>query len=264
MHQPLRGKTVAVTGASRGLGKAIAERAAQEGANLILISRNEGKLAALKTEIENFYHVRAEYVALDVGKRDQIEEAFSRPPLRDAEIDVLVNNAGFGLFKSFEETPLEIAEAMFSVNVLGMMAMTKPVISKMKARGGGHIINIASQAGKISTPKSSVYSATKKAVLGFSDSLRMELAPYSIHVTTVNPGPIATGFFDFADESGEYLEKVGRWVLKPEEVAERIVKSMVKPVREINLPSLMNAGAKLYNLFPGLSEKLARPLFDKK
>ena len=102
----------------------------------------------------------------------------------------------------------------------------------------GHIINIASQAGKIATPKSSVYSATKHAVLGYTNSLRMELSDFQIKVTAVNPGPIGTDFFTIADESGTYAKSVQRYILKPEYVAKKVVDAMLTSTREINLPRL--------------------------
>ena len=134
----------------------------------------------------------------------------------------------------------------------------------MIERNTGHIINIASQAGKLATPKSSGYAATKHAVLGFTNSLRMELAKTNIFISAVNPGPIETNFFNTADKSGNYVKSVKKFMLKSDYVAEKIIQLMIHPKRELNLPRWMNLGSVLYNLFPSISEKLTGRLLDKK
>ncbi|RTR35461.1 SDR family NAD(P)-dependent oxidoreductase [Robertmurraya yapensis] len=134
----------------------------------------------------------------------------------------------------------------------------------MKTQRSGHIVNVASQAGKIATPKSSVYSATKHAVLGYTNSLRMEVTDSNIFMTTVNPGPIATNFFEIADEKGTYVKNVQRIMLKPDYVAEKIVSAMLTKRREINLPRWMNVGSVFYALFPNLFERFGKRSFNKK
>ncbi len=264
MKQGLKGKTVLITGASGGLGEQIAYQCAANGAGVILAARNLERLKEVQKNIRETYHAEAVVYQLDVGQhgevRDVVREIFSR----HKKVDCLVNNAGFGLFKTITDSTVEEAEQMFKVNVIGLIAMTKMVLPEMMKAGSGHIINIASQAGKIATPKSSIYAATKKAVLGFTDSLRMEVKDRGIYVTAVNPGPMATNFFEIADESGNYIKNVGRWVLRPERVAEKVVNKMFTPVREINLPRLMNAAALLYTLFPGFVEKVGKRAFYKK
>ena len=108
-------------------------------------------------------------------------------------IDILVNNAGFGIFKTFEDASMDEVKDMFQVNVFGLVACTKAVLPYMVNKNEGHIINIASLAGKLQ-PEISAYAATKHAVLGFTNSLRMELANTDIYVTAINPGPIDTNF----------------------------------------------------------------------
>jgi uncharacterized protein len=139
--------------------------------------------------------------------------------------------------------------------------MVLPIMLQQKS---GHIINIASQAGKIATPKSSVYAATKHAVLGYTNSLRMELSDQQIKVTAVNPGPIGTNFFTIADESGTYEKSVQRYMLKPEYVAKKVVDAMLTSTREINLPRWMNVGSILFVLFPHLFERVGKRVLNKK
>lgn len=265
LNTRLRNKTVLITGASGGLGERIARQCAENGANLILLARNFENLKKLKEELANYSSsIKIEIYQADVGDTAELKNIYEEMKLKDITIDVLVNNAGFGMFKTVLETSLEETKNMFQVNVLGLITMTKLVLPDMIQQGSGHIINIASQAGKISTPKSAVYSATKKAVLGFSDSLRMEVKNSDIYITTVNPGPIATNFFHIADESGDYLKNVERWVLKPDDVARKVVDKMFTNTREINLPKLMNAGSKMYMIFPGLVEFLGKKAFFSK
>ena len=128
----------------------------------------------------------------------------------------------------------------------------------------GHIINIASMAGKMATPKSTIYSATKFAVIGFSNALRLELKPFGIHVTTVNPGPIETNFFNIADPNGSYLDKIGAMVLQADDLAKEIVNTFGKNKREINRPRLMNTAAFFYQVFPTIGDYLAGGIFNKK
>ena len=117
-----------------------------------------------------------------------------------------MNNAGFGAFREAHEASMDEIKGMFDVNVVGLMACTSIVLPKMRERRFGHIINIASQAGKIATPKSSVLSATKHAVLGYTNSLRMELADFNVQVTSVNPGPIATNFLTLLMKKARMLK----------------------------------------------------------
>lgn len=175
-----------------------------------------------------------------------------------------MNNAGYGVFRAAHEAEMDQVKGMFNVNVIGLMACTSMVLPLMMKQKSGHIINIASQAGKIATPKSSAYSATKHAVLGYTNSLRMELSDLQIRVTAVNPGPIGTDFFTIADESGTYAKSVQRFMLKPEYVAKKVVDAMLTSTREINLPHWMNVGSILFALFPYAFERVGKKILNKK
>lgn len=260
----LQGKNVIITGASGGIGAEIARLCAERKANLVLLARSKDKLDALKLDLEQRFSVKVYVYQLDVADTDQVEYVFKDILERIGHVDVLVNNAGFGIFREAHAARLDEIKSMFDVNVVGLMAATLMVLPQMRERKSGHIINIASQAGKLATPKSSVYSATKHAVLGFSNSLRMELSDFHVFVTAVNPGPISTNFFEIADEKGTYVKSVQRFMLDPKFVARKIVDSMLTPTREINLPRWMNAGSVLYTLFPGMFERFGKRFFDRK
>lgn len=264
MMNRLQGKIIVITGASGGLGKEIAIQTAMQGASVVLLARSMDKLEALRLMLMKAYQIDAYAYQLDVANPIDVKEVFEQIASEVGEVDVLVNNAGYGIFKEAIEIDVREAKAMFDVNVLGLMACTSSVLPMMKRRKTGHIINIASQAGKMATPKSSLYSATKFAVLGYSNALRMELQNDHVFVTTVNPGPIATNFFDTADESGNYLKSIGKFILKPEVVAHKIVDAMFTSKREINLPGWMNLASKLYYLFPKTTELIGKRAFFKK
>jgi len=263
-NRSLSGKNILITGASSGIGELIAYQVAELGATPILLARNHERLAKVAEEIKQRYGIIPLYYRVDVSNIEEIQHVFAAIFETNTTVDILVNNAGFGVFDYLLEADLSEIDAMLKVNVLGLIACTKLILPQMVERNSGHIINIASQAGKIATPKSSVYSATKHAVLGFTNSLRMELADTNVAVTAVNPGPIRTRFFDIADKSGQYVKNVNRFMLEPEDVARKIVNIMLKPKRELNLPGWMNLGSVLYTLFPATFEKIGgKALFKK-
>ncbi|WP_462412119.1 SDR family NAD(P)-dependent oxidoreductase [Neobacillus sp. Marseille-QA0830] len=260
----LKGKNIVITGASGGIGAEIAKLCAANGANLVLMARSIDKLQQLERELEQKHGVNVDVFQLDVANTNHVREVFEQIFSAIGHIDILVNNAGFGVFREAHEARMDEIKGMFEVNVIGLMACTSMVLPHMRERRFGHIINIASQAGKIATPKSSVYSATKHAVLGYSNALRMEVDDFNIQVTTVNPGPIATNFFNIADEKGTYVKNVQRFMLQPEFVARKVVDSMLTKTREINLPRWMNMGSAIYVLFPRLFERIGKKVLNKK
>jgi len=262
----LLNQTVVVTGASSGIGKDVAINAAKCGANLILIARSEDKLLEVKNECirvgaENANH---EYLSVDMSDPEQITKAAKDIFEISEDVDVLVNAAGFGDFSNYLDTDFDKIEKMFRVNVLGLMLMTRLLASGMIDNGRGHIINIGSIAGKIPTPKSAAYSATKAAVIAFSDSLRLELRQLGVYVTTVNPGPVNTNFFNVADHSGNYLDSVKYFVLDPDKLAWEIVNTIGRPKREINRPRSMAMAAVLYKLAPSIGDYFAATLGNRK
>ena len=153
---------------------------------------------------------------------------------------------------------------MLQLNLNALIKITQHFVPRFIEAKSGVFVNIASQAGKSATVKSSVYSATKFGVLGYSNALRLELKPHGIHVMTVNPGPIATDFFDKAEPTGKYLEQLGSVVLDPVKVAGEVVKGIEREKREVNLPKSMNFASKLNVLFPKIGDKLLGSIFNKK
>jgi uncharacterized protein len=259
----LKDKNIIITGASGGIGAEMARLCAVDGANLVLLARSMDKLEALKAELEG-RGVKVIARSLDVSDTDAVQRVFGEVLAEIGHCDILVNNAGFGVFRHAHEADFAEIQSMFDVNVVGLMACTSMVLPGMREKRSGHIINIASQAGKIATPKSSVYSATKHAVLGYTNSLRMEVSDFGIFVTSVNPGPIATNFFNIADEQGTYVKNIKRFMLQPEYVAKQVVDRMMTRKREINLPRWMSAGSTIYALFPRAFELVGKRAFNQK
>lgn len=260
----LKNKVVVVTGGSVGLGEEICYEAAKQGAIVIVCARREEQIEKVREKCQQLSQQQSFAYPVDVSDVKSIQTLVTKIQLEVGRVDILVNNAGFGVFEDFLSFDLEQARQMFEVNFFGMLYLTQALAIDMVEQKQGHIINVASMAGKMATPKSTIYSATKFAVLGFSNALRLELKPYRVHVTTVNPGPIRTNFFDLADPSGEYLANLGCLVLDPRKLAKLIVQNMVHPKREINRPYAMSLAAHCYDLFPKIGDYLAGGLFNKK
>ena len=249
--------TILITGASGDLAQEMVKLLPQ--AQLILLGRNKEKLVQLYGN-----HPRAELIEIDITDVQSLEELVAELYQRYGKIDVLINNAGYGIFEDFDKLSDQDIHRMFEVNTFALMNLSRRLAVRMKESRKGHIINIVSMAGLIATAKSSLYSATKFAAIGFSNALRLELIPDGVYVTTVNPGPIRTAFFDQADPNGSYLKSVDRFLLEPDAVARKIVKTIGKNKRELNLPVLLNLAHKFYTLFPKLADKLAGGIFNYK
>jgi short-subunit dehydrogenase len=181
----VRRSAVVVTGASAGIGRAVAVRLARKGALVWAVARSEGALEELAGAEPNVVPFVAD-LASDAD-RAALVEAVGR-------VDVLVNNAGIGISGLVEGTPAEQVRHLFEVNVLGLIDLTQRVLPGMIERRHGHIVNMASAASWASTPPITVYSASKFAVLGFSQGLRRELRGRRVTVASIHPGPVATAF----------------------------------------------------------------------
>ena len=260
----VKDKVIWITGASSGIGEELAYQLAEKGAVLILSARRTDKLKQIKEDIRNKYGSQALVYPLDVADTDAVQRAVAHVTDKIGKIDVLINNAGFGHTETFLDYDFSRVENMFKVNVLGLMLMSQLVGKHMVQYQSGQIINVASIAGKVATPKSAVYSATKFAVIGFSNTLRLELKDHNIIVTAVNPGPVDTEFFDEFDPEGEYLKNVSTVVLPVDYVASKTIKAIGRQKREVNMPGLLNAASKVYTLFPKTGDRIVRTMFNRK
>ncbi len=250
-------RKILITGASGGLAQAMVTYLPDD--YLILIGRDAQYLKELYD-----YHPQVEYHQLDIKDDLAVMECLDKIYQKHKKIDILVNNAGYAVYKDFETFTTREAREMFEVNTFATMTFCQQVGGRMKKVGSGHIVNIVSMSGHIASAKSSLYSASKFACIGYSNVLRLELADKGVYVTTVNPGPIATKFFDQADPDGSYLKSVERFLLQPDKVARKIVAIFGRKKRELNLPWSLKAAHKFYSLFPAIADVLARGVFNYK
>lgn len=190
-----RDQVVLVTGASSGLGRALATGLASQGAQVALVSRNEEKLRALERDLAGLPGQRL-VVPVDVCVPDQVERAVAATLAKFGRIDVLINNAGIGQFNTVADTPLADYRAIFETNFYAPLHFLHTVAPHMIAQGAGLIIQISSLNGFCAIPMASAYCASKFAVEALSQSVRIELKPHGVRVMIVRPGVTATEFFD--------------------------------------------------------------------
>jgi len=191
----MNNKTILITGATSGIGEAIARKFAKEGSKLILNGRNQEKITALKKELEELYNTPIHIALFDVRDFNAAEKAIKELPDNFKDIHILVNNAGLalGVDKEFEGNMADY-ETMIDTNIKALLKMTQLVVPGMIQRQDGHVINIGSIAGEKAYPGGSVYCATKAAVKALSDGLRMDLYDTPIRVTNLKPGLVETNF----------------------------------------------------------------------
>lgn len=201
-------KVCVITGASSGIGFACAKKFLENGFTVINASRSD------KNHIQNKNY---EYIQTDVAHENDIKNLIETVISRHGKIDVLINNAGFGLFSELINSTTEEFDSMFSVNVRGLYLCCRYALRHMIEKQSGCIINIASIAGKNSVATASIYSATKHAVMGLSSSMFLEVRKHNVRVTTVCPGSVDTHFFD---APGTILNSSRESILSASDVAE--------------------------------------------
>jgi short-subunit dehydrogenase len=238
-----------ITGASKGIGREIALQLAELGYPLLLVSRNEAELSALAETIEKDYKVNALWLAVDLSTHtgaQQVADWCKKEPLK---IEILINNAGYGLWGNFDLLNLEAQLNMISLNVSAQVALTSLLLPTLKQEPQAYILNVASTAAYQAIPTLAVYAATKSFILSFSRALRYELKDSHVSVSCLSPGPTDTGFASRAglDALKELADKFN---MSPAVVAASAVKGMFKGKAEI-VPGFLNAaGAKLVAFLP--------------
>jgi short-subunit dehydrogenase len=190
------GSTALVTGASKGLGVAFAEALAERGMNLLLVARSTDKLNVLSRRLHAKSKVQSTILSIDLADPNGPQTIAEELERRGIQVDLLVNNAGFGLSGEFLSHDPEQERAEIEVNVQALVALTHYFGKAMAARGKGGIINVASNAGFQPLPYMATYAATKAFVLHFSEAIRHELTAKGVHVMATCPGPTATSFFE--------------------------------------------------------------------
>lgn len=188
-------RTVLITGATSGIGKACAEKFAAAGDNIIINGRRAERLTTLKNELEKEFPVRILDTVFDVRDRDAVFNAINNLPAQWKTIDILINNAGLAVGRDyFDEADIDDWETMLQTNINGLLYVSKAVVPIMTARKSGHIINMGSVAAKEMYEKGNVYCASKSAVDAISKTMRIDLLQHRIKVTAIHPGAVETEF----------------------------------------------------------------------
>lgn len=251
----LHGKVVVVTGASMGIGEAIAKIFAEQGASVVLLSRDSSRAEAARDRIG--FLERTAAFSCDIRHSEEIDRVLALTLHHFQRIDVWINNAGHGLLDSVSQMDMPACREMFETNFFGAVIATQKVIPIMTQQGGGTIINISSVAGHIPLPFHAAYSATKFALNAMGKAARVEWKKHAIHVLTVCPGYVRTAFAENAAR-GHELKKVRPNSVRgvsPERVARATLRGYLKHKREVIVPWTMHIPVKLYQLFPGLVER---------
>ncbi|WP_420320722.1 SDR family NAD(P)-dependent oxidoreductase [Flagellimonas sp.] len=233
-------RTVFITGATSGIGKATAELLAKYGFNLILCGRRDNRLVVLKEQLGKTTKVRT--LSFDVRDKEAVQKAVEGLPVDFSQIDILINNAGNAHGLDFiDQGSMDDWDAMLDINVKGLLYVSKAILPQMVERKAGHIINIGSTAGKEVYPKGNVYCASKHAVDAINQGMRIDLNEHGIKVGAINPGLVETEFSDVRFKGDSNIaEKVyqGYQPLRPEDIAEIIHFAITRPYH-VNIADLV-------------------------
>jgi short-subunit dehydrogenase len=248
----LAGKIVAVTGASMGIGEAIAKIFADRGASVVMLSRDAGRVEAARGRVDHGERTLA--MACDVRHREDVDRVIGLTLHHFKRIDVWVNNAGHGLLDSVAQMDMAACREMFDTNFFGAVAAMQAVIPVMRQQGAGTIINISSVAGHIPIPFHAAYSATKFALNAIGKAAGVELKSDGIHVLTVCPGRVRTPFSENAVRGNE-VKRVGSGRgVSSAHVPRPTLQGYLKRKREVIVPWTMYMPVKIYQHFPGFVE----------
>jgi short-subunit dehydrogenase len=239
------GTTTVITGASRGIGRAVAVAAAAKGARVGLIARSESDLRAVLAEAGG----RGAIAVADVAEPDELQAALTGLEAELGPVDVLVANAGVGSYGAFADLSADEAERIVRVNVLGTVHAIRAVVPGMIERRRGHVVTIGSIAGRLGSPFEAIYSATKFAGVGLTEALVVELEPYGIGVSMIQPGPIAT---HFGEARGHPYDRKRPKPVPAEQVAAAVIRAVENDRHEQYVPGAFRAAVVTRHLLPPL------------
>ncbi len=263
----LRGRSILLTGASGGIGRATAELLAREGANLTLFARRREPLDSLRATIESRGGA-AIAVSGDVRSAPDAERAVVVAVRRFGGLDAVVNNAGIGYLAPLAEASDRAVQDLLETNVLGTFRVTRAALAALKTKagsdgrkGGSVIVNVASFAGKVGVPYYSFYNASKFALVGMTEAWRRELKPQGIRVALVLPAAVETEFLARLDRGRALGLGPAGTVLSPEEVARAIAGALERPRPEIYIPRRNRWIGLLNVVAPSLADRIVNRLF---
>jgi uncharacterized protein len=251
-------RVVLITGASAGIGRCLAIDLAKQGAIVIGCGRTKERLDGTLNELRAT-SPSSRMIPCDVGDRERVQAMVAKVLADFGKIDILINNAGIGMRKPFAETSVDVIEELMRTNYFGMVYFTHAVLASMIARGSGHIVNISSVAGIISTLNLAGYCASKFAMNGFSESLYYELKPLGIHVSVICPGPVRTdfnrAFANTRPKSPAFL------TLAPETVSRLVIRAIDAKKFEVIMPWSLALICRAARMAPGLFRAVALRAF---
>lgn len=259
----LSGKVAVITGASMGIGEAIARTFADHGARVVLLSRDAGRAEEARARLGRPNQTLA--LSCDVRNREEIDRVLSLTLHHFGRVDIWVNNAGHGILDSVAEVDMAACRDTFETNFFGALASMQGVIPVMVQQGGGAIVNISSVAGHIPLPFHAIYSATKFAMNALGKAANVELKGRGIQVMTVCPGYVRTDFGANAmrGKEAKTVRPSSTRGITAERVAKAVLDGYTKQKREVVVPWTMHPMIKIYQLFPGLVEwamsRMAKP-----
>lgn len=252
-----------ITGASKGIGRAIAEELAVRGHNLLLVARSGDLLQQVSGEITSRYKVRVEVLALDLSASDAPQRVHQWCTDRQYAVKILVNNAGYGLSGPFEKYTLAEHLNMMQLNMSTLVSLTSLFLPDLRRQPRSYILNIASSAAYQAVPKLSLYAATKGFVLSFSRGLHQELQGSPVSVTAVSPGATDTDFPNRAQLGEKGKKAAARLNMTPAAVAAIAVKAMLAGKAEVITGMVNKLGAAMAWLLPkGLVERTAMKIYE--
>ena len=243
LPEPAESSTALITGASSGIGEAIARQVAGRGHGVTLVARREERLRSLAGELSDRFGVRAEAIGVDLGDDTARAELPRRVDELGLKVEILVNNAGFGGGEDFVRTDRERLMSMVELNCLALLDLQAVYLPRMVERGRGAVINIASTSAFQPLPGSATYAATKAFVLSLSEAVHEELKGTGVTLTAVCPGPVKTEFMDAAGLGGAEEQLPGVFWMSAESIAKAAVEAVDDGKRAITPELLNRAGA---------------------
>ena len=259
----LKDRVVLITGASMGLGEALAREYVRRGARVVLAARSADRLREVAGSLPQ---ARTAAAPADVTDPRQALDLVDQAMQRFGKIDILVNNAGVGMYGEVSEVDLKDVQALFALNVFAPLRLIQLVLPQMKYRREGQIVNVSSIVGHVAMPAMGAYSASKFALRAFTDSLRLELKPFGIHVLGVYPGRVNTPFQKNAYRAGKFPRRLLGTAggISPERAARAIVKGSENDKRDVVVPATLRLFAALRNASPRLVDRVLERMFESK
>ena len=247
----ISGKTALITGASSGMGAAIAKELAKQGAQVLLLARNEARLKQVETEIKAAGG-KARFYCVDLGDMDAVKAVAQRIQLEVGTPDILVNNAGSGCWKSIQDTSPEEAWQMMEMPYFAAFNVTRAFMPEMLKRNTGHIVNMSSVGSRFVWPGATAYLAARWAVRGFTEALRADLYHTKINVTLYESGVVESPYWEHNPGSRERVPKIAKIIpnLTPEQVGVAVAKGIQRNKRLIVIPFMMKTIYLQHFFFP--------------